>query len=507
MTVERCLPFRPAQLRNLRNWAEDERADRAIAVVVVPARPVRPDAARAAVTELVRRHRALRSRLVEDADGNPRQQVLTAPAADLALVETEGPPAAAPERVDPAERALSGTLYVSSGRIVAVKLSLSHLFTDAFGAHAVVRELRTLLAGEPLPPEPRQAGEVGADPAAVRRDTERWKELLGAAPRSVTYSAVVREEYEKARRARLPLAPADDEQLAEAGRRLRVTRYVLWATAISALVSRVSGQHRQVFRSTYANRFTAEDFRVVDQLAQAVYVPIEGAAADSLRTRAERIATVSLRTYRRGHYDANELLGWLNAPERSRGAVFQPAFELNYVPAAPADARGDTSPAPEVCELVDVRVDPWAAKADLAVAVSHVPGPVLQLVARRPVGREPGALTADCLAVLRMLATSPDTPIAELPVPPFPAVAVLHAGHRSGALVDLDMTRRLVLSVPGVESCELLPRGERLTARVTGRDPVRAPDLLRVLRERQPWWSGSVVPDDLVVTTPSGRTG
>ncbi|MGH3761451.1 condensation domain-containing protein [Actinophytocola sp.] len=503
MTVERSFPLNAAQLRNLRNWAESERADRTVVVVVAPTRPMNRDRARAAVTELVRRHRALRSRLAEDADGTPVQQVVTAPAAeaDLALVETDARPAYAPERVDPAERALRGSLYLSGGRVVLVKLSLSHLFTDGFGAHAVIRELRQLLAGEPLPAVPRQAGEVGADPAAVRRDTERWKGLLGAAPRSVTYSGVAREEYEKAWLARVPLDPEDAALLTAAGRGLRVTPYVLWATAISALVSRVGGQHRQVFRSTYANRFAADDFRVVDQLAQAVYVPIEGEAGDSLRTRAERVAVVSLRTYRRGHYDANELLRWLNEPARSRGALFQPAFELNYVPAAPVEARGDTPPAPMGSEPVDVRVDPRSAKADLAVTVSHLPGPVLRLSARRPVAgqREPEELAAECLAVLRVLCTSPDTPVAELPVEPFPATAGLHAGHHGGALVDLDTTRRLVLSVPGIGSCELQPRGDRLTARVTANHPVAVPDLLRELRDRQPWWSGSVVPDDLVV--------
>lgn len=505
MTAERNFPFNPAQWRNLRNWTAVERADRTIAVVVAPPRPASPAAARAAVTELVRRHRALRSRIAEDAAGNPVQQVLAEP--DLALTETDTRPAYAPERVDPAERALRATLYLSGGRVVLVKLSLSHLFTDAFGAHAVIRELRGLLAGEAPPAVPRQAGETGADAAAVRRDTERWKELLVSAPRSVTYAGMAREEYEKVRRLRVPLDPEDGARLTEAARRLRVTPYVLWATAISALVSRISGQHRQVFRSTYANRFTAEDFRVVDQLAQAVYVPIEGEAGDSLRTRAERIATVSLRTYRRGHYDANELLRWLNEPARSRGAVFQPTFELNYVPAAPADAHGDAPAAPDGCELFDVRIDPRSAKANLAVAVSYVPGPLLQLFARQPVSeqREPGALAADCLAVLRVLCASPDTPVAELPVEPFPAVAGLHAGHRSGMLVDLAMTRRLVLSVPGVESCELLACGERLTARVTAAGPVREPDLLRALRDRQPWWSGSVVPDDLVLTTPTDR--
>jgi hypothetical protein len=493
MTVEGSFPLNPAQLRNLRNWAAEELANRTITVVVVSAWPVGLDVARVAVNKLVQRHRALRSRLVKDADGGLLQRVMST--ADLELTESDEPPAHTPEQVDPAERALRGVVYHRCGRVVAVKLSLSHVFTDAFGAHAVVGELRRLLAGEPLPAVSRQAGEPAADATAVRRDTEYWKELLAATPRSVTYSGVARAEHEKAHRVRVRLDAEDDELIGEAVRRLRVTRYVLWATAISALVDRVSGQHRQVFRSTYANRYTAEDFRVVDQFAQAVFVPIRGAESDSLRTRAERIAATSLPTYRRGHYDANELLRWLNEPGRSRGAVFQPAFELNYVPAAPTDTRSDAPPPPDGSELVDVRIDPRMAKADLAVAVSHVPGPVLHVHARRPVSdqQDPATIAADVLAVLRLLCRTPDAPIAELPIQPFPAVAGLHTGHHSGALVDLDATRQLVLSTPGVEACELRPSGAGLTALVTTDIPL--PHLLRTLRDRQPWWSGTVVPD------------
>jgi hypothetical protein len=315
---------------------------------------------------------------------------------------------------------------------------------------------------------------------------------------------VTRDRLEEVRLAEVPLA--DGVDVTAAARRLRCTPYVLWATAISALVSRICGQHRQVFRSTYANRFTAEDFRVVDQLAQAVYVPVDGDAGDSLGDRAARIAAVSLRTYRRGHYDATELLGWLNEPVRSRGAVFRPAFELNYVPAAPAEARSDTPPR-AARGPVEVRVDPEAAKADVAVKVSHVPGPVVQLALQRPVYgvRDPGAFAADLLAVLRVLCANPGTAVADLPVTPFPAVAGLHDGHRSGALVDLDLTRGLVLSVPGVTACELHARGERLTALVRTHEPMTVADLRRALHERQPWWSGSVVPDDLDVVPSAGR--
>jgi hypothetical protein len=60
------------------------------------------------------------------------------------------------------------------------------------------------------------------------------------------------------------------------------------------------------------------------------------------------------------------------------------------------------------------------------------------------------------------------------------------------------------MSGTGVESCELeLTPDEhgsrRLVARIRTRGRVDTAGLREELRRRQPWWSGSVVPDELVL--------
>jgi hypothetical protein len=488
--VEKRFALNVAQLRNLRNWAVDDRVDKTIPVVVRPPRPTPPAEAAAAVRALVGRHEALRSRLA-----GAEQEVLTTEEIDVECgSETPG----GPVPVAPDERACRAFFLLREGKVDTVTLTVSHVFTDAFGVQALTGELTSLLAGEPVAPQPRQASDYADGPEAphVRENTAYWRELLGGAPRACTYSGVERDEYEKVEIAQEPLTPELDALVATACRALGVTAHAVWGGVISALVSRLCGRHGQVFRSTYANRFTPADLGAVAQLAQAVFLPIDGEADDTLRVRVERVARTSFTTLDRGTYDANALLDWLNS---GAGAVFQPAFELNYVPAG----RGATPAAPEPrrVEVTDMRIDPPSAKADLAVTVSHLPGSVLRLAARRPVSRQRGArdLSAACLTILEALSANPDTPIDELPIEPFPATATLRDGHHTGVAVDADSTTRLVTSVPGILACRLEFHDRRLLATVTTREPVTPTGLRALLARRQPWFSGAVVPDDFVI--------
>lgn len=510
-SVERCLGLNTAQLRNLRNWNEAERPLRTMHVLVRPSRPTTSAEVRNAVRALVSRHEALRSRLAHNRDGELVQEVLAADHVDVPFTEVEPPPATpAPESVPPDERACQVTLHLNGGRVELVVVWVSHVFTDAFGLGALGRDLARLLAGVPFPPGlPRQASQYADGPKEPRvlENTEFWKELLTNAPRSCTYSGVEREEYEKVETAHVPLSPAQDERIISACRALRMTRYALWATAVSVLVSRICGQHRQVVRSTYANRFLPADLRVIAQLAQAVFVPIEGTSTDTLRTRSDALARTALATVSRGIYDANALLDWLNEPRGGAAVMFQPTFELNYVP-APNDAMPPALPESDRVEVTEARINPPSAKADLAITVSHLPGSVLRLSARRPVSRQRGArdLAADCLAVVELLCTNPEMPICEVPVDPLPATAGLLGGHHTGVAVDLAMTKRFVTSVPGIVACDVEARdgGTRLHARVAVREPIRPAALRRELRDRQPWFSGTVVPDEILITQTSG---
>lgn len=533
-TFERIFAFNTSQQRNLRNWLSSEIPAKTIPVAVAVHRPRDLDAVRTAIGALARRHEELRSRLVDTPDGDRAQAVvspedLAYPLEIAEAVDGVDPDAlaarllsaakATPAEVDPTTGAFRCTVHQQGGRVIAVLLCISHIFTDGIGSQVLRRDLTALLHdGLPAAHPPPQAHEFGYEAVAetVRRNTGRWKELLADVPRSCTYSGVPRAEYESVQVATLALAPRQYEEITEAARRLRVSPYVLWVTAVSAFVQTVTGQHQQVFRSTYANRFTPEQFDAVTPLAQAVYLPIHGGPQDTLEDRAAHVMETTVRTYDWGLYDAVELQNWLNRPDARVNAVFQPAFEVNYEesyllpPTGTGSDRGARPTRPiagfPARSLWTTRIDPFAAKADLFVTVSGGPGPTVRLLANKPVSAERAAipLLKDLLTVVRALCGSAHQRITDLPVPPFPSAARHAGGHVSGTAVDLPSTRALMLDLPGVEECQLDARPGtsgplRVTAQVRTRTPVSPQELTEAARAHQPWFSGSVVPDEVVI--------
>jgi hypothetical protein len=504
--VEKRYPLNTAQLRNLHHWSTEERISMTSAVVVQPTRSIPPQDAMQAVHSLIGRHEALRARLARDSRGNLIQEVLTAAgaAAGLMIGRIELPAGTqadtAAERIVPEELAVRCVLFLRGDQVHAVKLSLSHVFTDAFGVQAVARDLRAILRRDPLDPVlPRQAEEYARGPRdpVIRANTQRWKDLLVDAPRSCTYSAVPREEYEKAQDVWIPLAT---DHAGTVARELRTTPYIIWSAITSSFVQLVSGQHRQVFRSTYANRVASGESHAVAQLAQAVYLPIDGTPGDTFRTRVAQISRVTFRTLRWGHYDAIGMLDWLNDPNIARGAIFQPAFELNYIP-LPRDENGTVKPIGAGIQENLVRIDPSSAKADLLITVIHRPNLAVRFSVRRPVGQQRVAkeVAANCLTVMRTLCEHPDQMIREVPVRPFTGELV--HGHYSGVAVVAEATCDLVRSFPGVASCTVeMSCDGKLIAHVSASRPIRADLMLDALRKKQPWVSGSVVPDHFDIT-------
>lgn len=88
--------------------------------------------------------------------------------------------------------------------------------------------------------------------------------------------------------------------------------------------------------------------------------------------------------------------------------------------------------------------------------------------------------------------------ITDLRIAPFSSAGSLLVGHSSGVAVDIAMTCALVRSCDGVESCEV-EGGARLVAKISVRRPIDLADLVEELRAKQPWFAGSVVPDEFVV--------
>jgi hypothetical protein len=515
------LELNPSQLRNLRNWSSSELPDQTLNLVLPVRHSVTAAEAREVLGELIRAHEGLRSRLARDEAGRLLQEVLPPEVAAAAvrfpdLVETvehrdDGADTWDAIPVPPEQGALKAVLFTRAAHVVAIKVSLSHVFVDALGAQVAARHLRQLLAGDIDRGfrAPRQASAFARSPEdpVIKSNTEHWRETLANAPRSCTYSAVKREKEELCQVAQEPLDPEEADGMERSCRELGISPHTAWVTAMSAVASRLSGSHRQVFKATYANRLWPADFRAVAQLAQPVFAVIDGNEDDSVRARAEKTARSLASAFRHGMYDANSLLDWLNSEAMFNGAVFQPAFEVNYLPAlGREEAESLRLPETDEVQLATTGIDPYSAKPELGLVVRHLPDPHLWLTARRPVIAERDAPTVlqHCLAVIRALRDRPDAAISELPIPAFPESGDLLRGHRSQVAVDLRMTRSLVESAPGVDACELDPVRDadgtvriRARLRMAGRqEPAR---LLPWLRREQPWFAGSVIPDDLVI--------
>jgi len=512
--IEKILPLNTAQLRNLRNWDTSDWPSVTIPVVVeCPHGMSRREMANG-IGVLIERHEALRSRL---RDGF--QEVLSGKAVDLPMrVVSEGSDEEVDahswiESVPPDVTALKCLLVMSGGAVRSVKLSVSHVFVDALGARALASDLdRILRAGIPDSAPPRQASVFaqGVDDLEIKANTEHWKAMLADMPRSCTYSGVSRDAYEPVEHVVEVLSPDHENILAEACTKLKASAYAVMTAVMSSIVQAISGQCRQVLRSTYANRFSPADFGAIAQVAQAVFVPIDGARRDTFAERVEKITKSTLSTYHLGRYDANGLLDWLDRDEAGHGAAFQPAFEVNYVPSARDEDEIVTAYA-ETAESrtyrTRERIDPRAAKPDLVLSVTYEPGLVLLLSARRPVYNSVSIseLMSVCVDSAVSFCANPHISVEAVSPPESRNIGERLLGHRSGVTVDVSAVQALVTSYPGIESCSLEMRstegpGPQLLARVRASRPVRAEDVLRTLRQKQPWMAGSVVPDQLVVT-------
>lgn len=513
------LELNPSQLRNLRNWTSDELPQRVLRLVLPVPRPVTAAEAWEALRELIRAHEALRSRLARDEAGRLLQEVMPPEAAaarfgDLvrtAAYQDDDPRAWEVIPIPPGEGALRAVFFIRRDRVVAIKLCLAHIFVDALGLQAAARHLRQLLAGDAARGlrAARQASAFAKPPEHpdIKSNTEYWRGVLSDAPRSCTYSAVRRDREEACQIAEESLSSEEAGGMELACKRLGVSPHVAWVTAVSSTVSRLSGSDFQVVKATYSNRLWPADFRVIAQIAQPIFTVVAGQPGDSMRERAVKVARSLASSFRRGMYDANSLLDWLSSDEVYNGAAFQPAFEVNYIPVLDHREPGSFfRPDPRKTRLATMRIDPHSAKPEIILAIRHLPAPYLQLTVRRPVSAERDARTVlqHCLTAVRALCARPDTAVSQLPIPQLPASKGLLRGHRSQAGVDLPMTRMLVASAPGIEACEVIPVRDadgtvRIRARLRSAGRQDPAGLAAWLRREQPWFAGSVVPDELAV--------
>jgi hypothetical protein len=511
--TKRFLPLNTAQTRNLRNLTAAELPYWRLTVVVECSCPLTPHEAKSAVIEVMARHEALRSRLRLDPSGRTVQEVMSPSEAAsvirwLEVTETEFN--ADDSRfwrevaIDPWSHAFHVTAYVVDEAVTAIKLTAAHVFTDRIGIQIVEKELEALTSGGTLPEsEPRQAGAYalsGSHPD-VLRNTQYWRSVLSPAPRACTYAPVRREEVEEVACVELRLPDELLERVKRAASGLRTTPNCIWIAASSVLAEGLSGQYRQVFKTTSANRVKPEDFTTVAQLAQVVFIPLEGTPDDTLRRRVDLATESAFAVFERGVYDANAILTHFNSGPGYGGMLFQPAFEWHYIPVShKVGFKVDAEPR---LFQETARIDLPSAQANLQISLSHEPDPVLQIRARRPIHgeRAPDALLDDLLHALDLICTSPDASVRSVGITPLPSLGGLTTGHHSGAAISLPFTKALILGVPGVSACDLSVDADgRLHACLTlaaGTDPARVKS---EIRSGQTWTHGTVVPDEYTVT-------
>jgi hypothetical protein len=508
----------PAQARGLRNWTRNEWPAKAIEVVVpTPGGPA-VDLVRGVVAQLVAAHEALRSRLVRDADGSWRQQVMDRDTAtrDLAFDTCELPPdqeltafvaGLAPEPVDPERRGMRCRVFTRAGGVRVVLLSLSHFFADGVSQlllwrtlHGVLEKGDTRVVSPPL-----QAQDFSGErlAPAVRENTRAWRDFLVGAPRCCVFAATDRAAVEEVHGAESRVPESLVRALPGATRALGVTPYTVWTTATSLLVSRYTGHHSMVFKTQLANRTRPAEFRAVAQLAQAAFIPVAGSERDTAADRAAAVFEAGLRGQGIGIHDTVGLLGWLDDASRRRGASFRPAFDINYG-ASIGGAR-----LPQVTQGTgrrefreSQRMDPRSGAADLAVTVWQESGATTVTLRVKPPlwGLHPvGDVLDELLATVEALARQPDLTVDGVPAAPLPGRDQLLRDPVSGVDIDPAAMDRLLRSHPCVVSAAFTvpPGADRdrgVSATVVTDRPVDGTELVHIYTEAQRRMDGTVVP-------------
>jgi hypothetical protein len=472
---------------------------------------------RAAIAELAYTHEALRSRLFFGQDGRPVHEVAETVEEAEGRIEiivheihevTEIPEISvtAPVSVDPTMHAARCDLYTIDGAVRHMTLTVTHLFADGMSQGVLYSDLAALLRGEPIVGrfERRQVSDY-ADPllaGVTRENTGFWREHLAYAPRSCTFSGYVRGGEETLQSSRRADGSAW-HLIMEASRQFKASPFTIWAAALSALVSRYTGQDRHVFRSLAANRFEAIDNLAVANLAQPVYVLVDGKPTDTLEERVESILTASLEAHIRGIFDTAELLEWLDSSKIRRGVTFRPAFDLNFfiddggLPRLVGDERWRR------------RVEPSRAAADLAAHIQHGTTTYVGITAGEPVwtGRAASEILADLSTVLPAFYDNPRMHVRDLPIEPLHTASGLLFGHPSGIGVDSAAQHALLTHATGVRSATWAfapgPDGMLVQAEVETSDAVNAATLMHAYTKSQPWFSGTVVPDTIEIAQSS----
>jgi pristinamycin I synthase-3/4 len=415
-----------------------------IAGAVRLAGPLDPAALTRALSEVVRRHEALRATFPEEG-GRPVQRIAPPAPFDLPMVDLSGWPEEA-ERLA-AEHArrpfdlakgplLRATLVRLADSEHLLLVSMHHIVSDARSLAILWNEVSSLYEGAILPELPIQT----ADHTAWQREHLRdhlgfWREQLAGLPPVLELPLDRPRPAVQSFRGATLLRPLPPLRLADLARAEGVTPFMLFLAGFEALLFRWTGQEDFAVGSPSSTRDRVELEGLIGFFVNTLVLRASVPADAPFRRLLADVRETALSAYAHGDVSFEKIVEAL-APERSAAVspLFQVMFALEGVPAPPLTRGG--------LVWMAEGTDRGAAQLDLSLSVID-----------EPEGFRAGieyaadlfdAATIDRFAdhlgrLLEGIAADPDRAVADLPLLSAGERAQLAAWNDTAAPVPADL--------------------------------------------------------------------
>jgi amino acid adenylation domain-containing protein len=349
----------------------------------------------AALREVVRRHETLRT-VFPERDGEPAQEIVPPSSASdwtLSRVDLAGLPAvsreaererlAAEESRRPFDLARGPLLRAALLRLGpedhALLLTLHHIVSDLWSMGVLMREVAALYGGIPLPGLPVQYADFAAwqrrwlAGERLERQIGYWRWRLQGLPAGLELPADhPRPAVATSRGAQRPFALDADlsARLVALGRREGATPFMVLASALLALLSRLSGQPDLALGSPIANRNRLETEGLVGFFVNTLVLRADLGdlgGARTFRDLLRQLRETTLGAYAHQDLPFEKLVEELQ-PDRdlSRTPFFQVVLALQNAPLVPTALPG--------LALSPEEVPAGTAKFDLSFVLAHHDG-------------------------------------------------------------------------------------------------------------------------------------
>ncbi|HEX4965506.1 MAG TPA: amino acid adenylation domain-containing protein [Thermoanaerobaculia bacterium] len=427
----------------------------------------RLDAARleAALREVIRRHETLRT-VFPERGGEPAQEIAppestaawTLPRVDLSGLpasrgRAEGDRLAAAESCRPFDLARGPLLRAGLLRVGAddhcLLLTLHHVVSDLWSLGVLMREVAALYGSAPLPPLPVQYADFAVwqrrwlAGERLERQTGYWRWQLQGLPAGLELAtdrprpAVM---TERGGQRPFTLGAGVSSRLAVLARREGTTSFMVLASALFALLGRLSGQRDLAIGSPIANRNRLETEGLIGFFVNTLVLRADLGRIRTGRDLLRQVRETTLGAYAHQDLPFEKLVEELR-PDRdlSRTPFFQVALVLQNAPLAPV-ALPDLALSPEDAPAGTAKFDLSVILAETSAGAAGLAG-WLEYRTDLFDGATMARLAGCFETLLAGLSDAPGMPVEDLPLIP--------AGERRQVLVEWNQTAAsFALDVP-----------------------------------------------------------